>query len=372
LPLVDGLDVQAAFQPIFDLRDGSVIGYEALARPRDGTSPEQLFAAAREQGRLAEVDRACRQAALREASEAGLRAPFALFLNADAGALEHEVPELPPGHATLVMEITESALTERPDAVLRSLTALRTHGWGVSLDDIGADSRSLALMPLLYPDVIKIDLRLLSEREPADIARVVTAVGFEAERRHATVLAEGIDSEAQLATARAAGATLGQGFLLGEPGPLPDPLPEPGRPLRLAGAGGAPDGPLPYQRVTNWRHPTHGTPELAERAAALLSSQGAALGDTGMLLVAPPSGAGAAAHARYEMLREQIGFIGVLDDGVLDGTWTEVALGPGYGACFVAQRDGDEWRFSTSYDRELVVECALLLMARLPPAPPRR
>jgi EAL domain-containing protein (putative c-di-GMP-specific phosphodiesterase class I) len=366
------LDVQAAFQPILDLRDGSVIGYEALARPRDGTPPEQLFALARAQGRLAEVDRACRQAALRQAAEAGLRAPFALFLNADAGALEHEVPELPPGHATLVMEITESALTERPDAVLRSLTALRTHGWGVSLDDIGADSRSLALMPLLYPDVIKIDLRRLSEREPADVARVVTAVGFEAERRHATVLAEGIDSDAQLAMARAVGATLGQGFLLGEPAPLPDPLPEPGRPLRLAGAGGAPDGPLPYQRVTNWRRPTHGAPELAERAAALLSSQAAALGDTGMVLAAPPSGNGAAAGARYERLSEQIGFIGVLEEGVLDGTWTEVALGPGYGACFVANRDGDEWKFSTSYDRELVVECALLLMARLPPAPPRR
>jgi EAL domain-containing protein (putative c-di-GMP-specific phosphodiesterase class I) len=362
--------VKAAFQPIIDLRDGSVVGFEALARPSDGSSPEELFAHAREQGRLAEVDRACRAAALHDAAEAGLGAPFALFLNADAGALEREVPELPPGHATLVMEITESALTERPDAVLRSLTALRTHGWGVSLDDIGADSRSLALMPLLYPDVIKLDLKLLSEREPADVARVVTAVGFEAERRHATVLAEGIDSEAQLAMARAAGATLGQGFLLGEPGPLPNPLPEAGRPLRLAGTGGDPDGPLPDQRVTNWRRPTRGAPELAERAAALLSSQAAALGDTGMLLAAPPSGNGAAARVRYADLRERIGFVGVLDDGALDGTWTEVALGPGYGACFVADRDGDEWRFATSYDRELVVECALLLMARLPRVPP--
>ena len=363
--------MQAAFQPIFDLRDGAVIGYEALARPRDGTSPEELFANARREGRLAEVDRACRQAALREAAAAGLGAPFALFLNADAGALEREVPELPPNHATLVMEITESALTERPDAVLRSLTALRTHGWGVSLDDIGADSRSLALMPLLYPDVIKLDLRLLAERDPVDIARVVTAVGFEAERRHATVLAEGIDSDAQLATARAAGATLGQGFLLGKPGPLPNPLPEPGRPLRLAGTGGAPDGPLPYQRVTNWRRPTRGAPELAERAAALLSGQGAALGETGMLLAAPPANNGLAARVRYTALSGEIGFLGVLSDGVLEGTWTEVALGPGYGACFVAKRDGDDWLFATSYDRELVVECALLLMARLPGDPAR-
>src|ERR1700754_3759695 len=115
--IADGLDVRAAFQPIVDLRDRSVIGYEALARPRDGSSPEQLVALAREQGRLAEVDRACRQAALRDAAAAGLGAPFALFLNADAGALELELPDLPLGGATLVMEITESALTERPEAV---------------------------------------------------------------------------------------------------------------------------------------------------------------------------------------------------------------------------------------------------------------
>src|SRR5215218_886010 len=78
--------VVAAFQPIIDLRDGCVVGYEALARPRDGSSPEQLFAAARAQGRVGEVDRECRAAALREAEAAGLGAPFALFLNAEASA----------------------------------------------------------------------------------------------------------------------------------------------------------------------------------------------------------------------------------------------------------------------------------------------
>ena len=159
----------------------------------------------------------------------GSGTPLALFLNADAAALEEDLPDLPTGGgATLVIEVTESALTERPQAVLRTLTQLRTRGWGVALDDVGADSRSLATMPLLYPDVIKLDLRLLAERDAVDVARIVTAVGAEAERRHATVLAEGIDSEAQLQMACASGATLGQGFLLGRPAPLPDPLPAPG------------------------------------------------------------------------------------------------------------------------------------------------
>ena len=271
------------------------------------------------------------------------------------------------GGATLIIEITETALTERPEAVLRTLTELRTRGWGVSLDDVGADSRSLAVMPLLYPDVIKLDLRLLAERDRIDIARIVTAVGAEAERRHATVLAEGIDSQSQLEMARAAGATLGQGFMLGEPRPLPDPLPKPGRPLRLGGSGGDPSGPVPFQRVTNWKRPTRGPLSLAERAAALMSDQASALGPTGLLLAAPD-----ASHSseRYEALRDSLGFVGVLEPGILEDTWTEVALGPGYGACFVARFDAAEWCFATSYDRELVVECALLLMARLPQSPP--
>ena len=360
----------AAFQPIFDLRDLSVVGYEAFARPADGTSPEELFETARAEGRLADVDRECRAAALEQARAAGLKAPFALFLNADAGALELDLPELPMGGPTLIMEITETALTERPEVLLRTLTQLRTRGWGVSLDDVGADSRSLAVMPLIYPDVIKLDLKLLDERDAADLARIVTAVGAEAERRHATVMAEGIDSPAHLDLARAAGATLGQGYLLGEPGPLPDPLPQIGRRrLKLAGAGGDPSGPLPYQRVTNWKRPVRGGLELAERAAGMLSAQAAALGPTGMLLVAPDR-----SHAsdRFEELRDQLGFVGVLEPGVLEDTWTEVALGPGYGACFVARREDDDWLFATSYDRELVVECALLLMARLPQRQPLR
>ena len=82
-----------------------------------------------------------------------------------------------------VVEVTERALIARPEALLRALTRLRTRGWGIALDDVGADSRSLALMSLLYPDVIKLDLRLLRDRSRRDVARIVTAVGAEAERR---------------------------------------------------------------------------------------------------------------------------------------------------------------------------------------------
>src|SRR3954464_13579415 len=145
---VDDGAVVAAFQPIIDLRDGCVVGYEALARPRDGSSPEQLFARARAEGRLSEVDRECRAAALRDAAAAGLGAPFALFLNADAGALELDLPDLPHGSATLIMALGASALTERPESVLRTLTRLRLRGPGHARARIvaGRCRRRLALV----------------------------------------------------------------------------------------------------------------------------------------------------------------------------------------------------------------------------------
>ena len=96
-----------------------------------------------------------------------------------------------------------------------------------SLDDVGIDERSLALMPFLAPDVIKLDMSLIQERRPTPAsARVLNSVAAEAERTGAVLLAEGIDTEAHLARARAVGATLGQGWYFGRPGALPAPLPE--------------------------------------------------------------------------------------------------------------------------------------------------
>ena len=124
------------------------------------------------------------------------------------------------------------------------------------------------------------------------------AVGAEAERRHAVILVEGIDSADQLEAAHVCGATLGQGYHLGAPGPLPDPLPEPGRPVRLAGSGGDPFGATPWQRITNWRRPTRGSRQVAAQALEPLLVHAAELGETAMVLgcLADPKHAAATRH----------------------------------------------------------------------------
>ena len=387
---VDELDLRPVFQPIVDLRDHAVVGYEALMRsgPEDGVlhGAEALLEAARREDSMLALDLATRDTALAIAEERGLDAPFSLFLNADPATLDGSSPERPATRFTLLVEVTEQALIARPEAMLRALTRLRSAGWGIALDDVGGDSRSLALMSILYPDVIKLDLRLLDRRAPEDVARVVTAVGAEAERRHATVLAEGIDSEDQLDTARSFGATLGQGYLLGPPGPLPDPLTPPGRGLKLPGGGGDPFGATPWERVTNWRRPSTGPVRLAARAVRLIVEHAAELGQTAMVLAALSDETAADdAVSRYGWLPERVAFVGVLNastsfegsgvrsgtlapDDPLRGAGTLVALAPDFAACLVAQQTGeDEWAFAVTYDRETVVECALPLMARMEP-----
>jgi EAL domain-containing protein (putative c-di-GMP-specific phosphodiesterase class I) len=383
---VDELDLRPAFQPIVDLRDGAVVGYEALIRAAGELhSAPALLEAARREDSTVELDLAVRDAALRAADAAGLDAPFSLFLNADPATLD-DSPERPSTRYTLLVDVTEKALIARPEAMLRSLTELRSAGWGIALDDVGADSRSLALMSVLYPDVIKLDLPLLAERSREDRARIVTAVGAEAERRHASVLAEGIDSQEQLATARSVGATLGQGYLLGPPEPLPETLPPPGRALRLPGGGGDPYGAAPWERVTNWRRPCTGSGRLAAAAARVIIDHAAELGSTAMVLAALAD----ESHApdsieRYRWLPGHVAFVGVLGAGrsfdgtgvrsgvlppgdALRGTGTLVALAPDFAACLVARETGpDEWSFAVTYDRDTVVQCALPLMARMEP-----
>ena len=386
------LDLQPVYQPVVDLRDGRVVGYEALARgPADSKleSPAQLFAAARAEDVVVKFDRACREAALRGFSVDGedADAAFALFINADVDALGEGVGDLPQSRRTLIVEVNEKALVSRPDAVLRALTRFRREGWGVAIDDVGADSRSLALMSLLYPDVIKLDLRLLRERSAGDVARIVTAVGAESDSRHALVLAEGIDSEEQLATARAFGATLGQGFLLGEPAPLPNTLPAPGRKLRLTSTGGDPWGASPFSRVTNWKRPARGSRKLAARTAELVARQALGLGQSVIVLGAFPD-EGQITDGEAQMLRElatSAAFVGAIGgspdleaagvrtgplapEDTLRGTWTIAALGPNCNACFVAaEREDGDFDFAISYDRDLVVESAMLMMARVAP-----
>jgi len=237
--------VHSLYQPVVHLQTRTVIGYEALARGPEGTdlyTPDALFAAARARGTFGELDWACRIAAFDGAVKAHLPSTLELFVNVEAAALNAPPP---PGAAaalsaagglSVVIELTERDLTGDVAGLLRAVERARAQGWRVALDDVGAAPASLALLPFLRPEIIKLDLSLLHTTTNTATVEILTAVTAEAARTGATLLAEGIETEDHAQLAVRMGARLGQGWLFGRPAPLPTfPMraPPPSRPRPL-------------------------------------------------------------------------------------------------------------------------------------------
>lgn len=221
----DGLEV--VFQPIVSLPGVATVGFEALARwAHLGDVPsDQVFARAAETGHVAELERLCIEAAIEGALAADLAPGTALFINCEATApclTPAESPVLAHGaeRFKLVFEVTERSLLTHPPDLLRKVVALRDAGFAIALDDVGTHIESLALLDVLAPDVIKLDLAVVQSQPHFRQARTWATVLSHHERAGAIVLAEGIETSRHLNRALALAATLGQGFRFGRPGPL--------------------------------------------------------------------------------------------------------------------------------------------------------
>jgi diguanylate cyclase (GGDEF)-like protein/PAS domain S-box-containing protein len=396
--------VTAVYQPIVDLASGAVVGYEALARGPEGSPlhrPDRLFAAAAAAGRTVELDWVCRIAAVRGALDAGLGAGASLFLNTEPTAVdapcpaEHaEVWARAEQELELVVEITERAITARPAELARAIADQRAGGHVVALDDVGADVRSLALLSLIDPDVIKLDLGLVQDRPSTDQAAIVSAVAAERERTGAHVLAEGIENDADLEVARALGATLGQGWRLGRPGPLTAP-PAAARVRRTAIATAGPTGDTPFAVVAGVREVAEATKRLLLPMSHHLEQRALRIGEGAVIL----SSFQHARHftpatlRRYEALARRASMVAAFAVGLpaepvhgvrgtelaaddpLAGEWSVVVLGPHFAAALVARDLGDadgpdgdrRFSFATVYDRTLVLAAARTLVKRIAP-----
>jgi EAL domain-containing protein (putative c-di-GMP-specific phosphodiesterase class I)/DICT domain-containing protein len=399
--------ITSVFQPIVDLDSGCVVAYEALARGPQGAlaNPHALFAAARGAGLLAELDEACRAAAFTGASEQGLLAPLTVFVNVEPEVLDTApvedllaIADAAPGELRVVLEITERALAARPAELLRTVERVRDLGWGVALDDVGAEPASLAFMPLLRPDVVKLDLGLVQQRPTPAIAEIMNAVNAYAERTGALVLAEGIETERHLAAARALGATLGQGWLFGRPTTTPDARP-PGQPLRLPSRV----SPQPSRTTTSPFACLPADVVLRRSSKRLLVELSKQLEREAMRLGAScvvASTFQAARHftpstaRRYRDLVERTGFVCALgedlpeepvpglrgaslaaDDPVL-GEWDVVVVGPHFSAALLARDLGDAgpepertFEYALTYRRDAVVRAAQALLSRVVATP---
>jgi EAL domain-containing protein (putative c-di-GMP-specific phosphodiesterase class I) len=220
------------FQPVVDLASGELVGHEALARGPRGSaleSPQDLFAAARACGELQQLDWACRCAAFRQAVDRDVPRGWRLFVNAEPQVLGTACPAALVGdwvdaHRRLdvVVEVTERYLMHRPADLVGVLATLRELRWEIALDDAGANDAGVALLPVLQPDIVKLDASLLRESLSPERRTALRAIADYIERSGAVLLAEGIETSAHLARAQTLGASWGQGWLFGRPAPLGD------------------------------------------------------------------------------------------------------------------------------------------------------
>lgn len=235
LEAIEHRAVRSAFQPIFDLLSGEMVGVEALARfarlPVRG--PDAWFAEADAVG-LRDVLEA---AAVRSALDGLPEIPSTAFLSINVSPIaigSDEVQDVFAGAPAdrIVLELTEHTPVRDYVALNEAIAPMRARGFRVAIDDVGSGISSLRHVVMLAPDLMKIDLSLTNgiDHDPTRHA-VVAALADCANRLGAVTVAEGVGSREELEHLIGLGVTLGQGYMLAEPEML-DPIAAAG-PLNL-------------------------------------------------------------------------------------------------------------------------------------------
>jgi EAL domain-containing protein (putative c-di-GMP-specific phosphodiesterase class I) len=222
--------MRCVFQPIWDLSHNQLVGFEALTRFQCGParSPEQWFmeAAQADQGTAMEIH------AIETALQALHQLPEGVYLAINASPRTVVSPELSQRLADLplhrlVLEITEH---EEVDAAMYSDIAhitrpLREAGLRVAVDDAGAGYACFKHILHLAPDIIKLDVSITRDID-SDLSRQALAAALVrfAESTHGRLVAEGVETDAEIATLRQLGVGLAQGYALGKPMPLAQAL----------------------------------------------------------------------------------------------------------------------------------------------------
>lgn len=208
-------------RPAGDAFHGRPVGYECLARfahePR--RSPDRWFAEAANVGLGVQLELAAIETAL---SQVG-RFPDHVYLtiNASADAImstgfEDAIAGFDP--ARLVIELTEHGAVDDYEGLVGKLNAFRERGVRLAIDDAGAGYAGLQHIVRLRPDIIKLDMTLTRDVD-SDPARraLASALIFYARETGCQILAEGIETDAELETLKLLGVAKGQGYRLGRP-----------------------------------------------------------------------------------------------------------------------------------------------------------
>jgi diguanylate cyclase (GGDEF)-like protein/PAS domain S-box-containing protein len=232
---IDAHELSVVFQPVFELANGRLTGFEALLRwahPTQGLlGPAAFLPMAEETGLIRPLSDyvlhcACQQLRLWQMSQP---AWSQLTMSVNVSAVDLAQPDfvarvgravveagLAPQHLSL--ELTENVLMAQVQGTAQKLQALRALGLRLAVDDFGTGQSSLSHLSRLPVDSLKIDRSFIHQLQwGSDDSAVVRAIVQLAASLRKVVVAEGIETAAQAAQLREMGCTYGQGFHLGTP-----------------------------------------------------------------------------------------------------------------------------------------------------------
>jgi diguanylate cyclase (GGDEF)-like protein len=221
------------YQPVFCIQSGELKGAEALMRwerPGHGlVSPAKFIPIAERSGLIEKLGTwalriACHQA--KQWLDAGL-ADFYISVNVSpsqfrkagfCGLVRHALDESGLPHSSLMLEITEGVLMNEPEKSRALLAELRDTGIKIAIDDFGTGYSSLSYLKKFPLSVLKIDKSFVDDvPQCAEDVAIVSAVLSLASGLKLVVVAEGVESDAQLEFLKAKGCDLVQGYLTGRP-----------------------------------------------------------------------------------------------------------------------------------------------------------
>jgi len=222
---IHGNALETVFQPIVDLHHGGIRGVEALTRfmSKPRRSPETWFVEAASQGLLTQLELAAAARALEHLDAI----PDDVYLSVNVSTetlceprLLQMLQAIPASR--VVLELTERTPVVDYAEMSEWLADLRALGSRLAIDDVGKGFSGLGHLVELSPDLLKFDRSLVAGVDSdATKSGLITRLTSFADEVGMEVVAEGIETEAELNTLRALGVETGQGFLLGRPGPIP-------------------------------------------------------------------------------------------------------------------------------------------------------
>ena len=214
----DGILIE--LQPIVDLQTGRTVGLEALSRfPERGAGPTEVFRDARAIGWGTRLEAAAAGAALDRLPDVPAGCFLSINLSPEALSDRTLINRLCASDGRrLVVEITEHAPIDNPPTLLLHLAELRAAGVRIAVDDVGAGYATPGHVVLTAPDIIKVDTGLIRHID-TDAMRtaLLRAMSTFSTEVGATLVAEGVETEAERDALVSVGIRFAQGYLFGRP-----------------------------------------------------------------------------------------------------------------------------------------------------------